>query len=73
MGKIDTKKVIWVLDLLTNDEASSDEELATWLHNEGQIPLNFCKQLVKHRTCGDIRKSKKLETFVYNNIDKLEG
>jgi len=71
MGKIDTKKVMWVLDLLTNDECSSDEELAEHLSKEGPIKITFAKELVKYRAFGDIRKSQTMQDFVYENIDKL--
>ena len=72
MGKIDTKKVIWVLDLLTNDEASSDEELADWFVKEGPMDLSFAKELVKYRAFGDLRKDQAMQNFVYENLDKLE-
>jgi len=73
MGKVDIKKVMWILDLLTNDSASSDDELSDWFAKEGQIDKTFANELVKHRTFGDIRKSQVMEDFVYNNVDKLEG
>jgi len=72
MGKIDIKKVMWVLDLLTNDESSSDEELAEHFAKEGPIDITFAKELVKHRTFGDLRKDQAMQNFVYENIDKLE-
>jgi hypothetical protein len=72
MGKIDTQKVMWVLDLLTNDESSSDEELAEHFAKEGPMDLAFAQELVKHRTFGDLRKDEAMQAFVYANIDKLE-
>jgi hypothetical protein len=72
MGKIDTQKVMWVLDLLTNDESSSDEELADWFVKEGSVDLAFAKELVKYRIFGDLRKDQAMQDFVYDNIDKLE-
>jgi len=72
MRKIDTKKIMWVLDLLTNDESSPDEELAKHLAKEGPMGIRFAKELVKHRTFGDLRKDKAMQNFVYENIDKLE-
>ena len=70
MSKIDTQKVEWVLDLLTNDE-SSDEELSDWFVSEGGMDKSFTDELVKHRTLGDMRKSKEMEEFVYDNLDKI--
>jgi len=72
MGKIDTRKIVWILDLLTNDESSSDEELAEHFTKEGHISRTFAKELVKYRTFGDMRKDQAMEDFVYENIDKLK-
>jgi len=61
------------LDLLTNDESSSDEELADWFSKEGPMDITFAKELIKYRTFGDIRKEQPMQDFVYENIDKLES
>ena len=70
-SKINIQKVKWVMDLLTNDESSSDEELADWFIKEGQMDLDFAKELVEFRTFGDMRKEKGMESFVYDNADKI--
>jgi len=72
MKKTDTKKIMWVLDLLTNDESSPDEELAKHLAKEGPMGIRFAKELVKYRTFGDLRKDQAMQNFVYDNIDKLK-
>lgn len=71
MAEIEIKKVMWVLDILTNDEASSDEELAEHLSKEGPIDINFAKELVAYRTFGDFRKDQVMQDFVYENVDRL--
>jgi hypothetical protein len=70
---IEIRKVMWVMDLLTNDEASSDEELAEHLSKEGPMDKGFAEELVKYRTFGDMRKDKAMHDFVYENVDRLEN
>jgi len=72
MGSIYKNKVLWIMDLLTNDEVSSDKELVEHFVKEGSITKAFAKELVKHRIFGDIRKDQAMQDFIFENIHRLE-
>ncbi len=72
MANIYRDKILWIMDLLTNDEVSSNKELTEHFVKEGSITKAFAKELVKHRTFGDLRKDQAMQNFIFENIHRLE-